>query len=43
MFVTTTLLAIQCYYVKRLHWIIALVLFLFFGFFDGTYKYLMGR
>lgn len=35
MFVTTTLIALQCHYVKHLPWVASLVFLLFFGFFDG--------
>ncbi|PVG00638.1 potassium transporter [Serendipita vermifera] len=37
MFVTTTLITIQIPYVKRKPWILAIVWFIFFGFFDGLF------
>ncbi|KIJ49086.1 hypothetical protein M422DRAFT_777639 [Sphaerobolus stellatus SS14] len=37
LFVTTTLIAIQCRYVKHLPWIVGLVFLLAFGFIDGLF------
>jgi KUP system potassium uptake protein len=37
MFVTTTLITLQIPYVKRKPWLLALVWFVFFGFFDGLF------
>ncbi|KAF8584646.1 potassium transporter [Ramaria rubella] len=37
MFVTTTLLALQCRYVKHLPWVASAAFLMFFGFFDGLF------
>ncbi|KAF8519080.1 potassium transporter [Gautieria morchelliformis] len=37
MFVTTTLLAVQCRYVKHLPWVVSILLLVFLGFFDGLF------
>lgn len=37
MFSTTVLVALQTRYVKQLPWIVGILFFLFFGFFDGNW------